>query len=222
MPLEKKSKTVIVREHPRRVPTSPKNPTGITLVDRHQRHIDGKYLDLVLIQEIFTNYDRKKIVQPSKLKLNLPNQDTYDDCIAVWVDYFNKKLDLKSPIDPDMVKALVASESTFKPDAVNLKATGLTQVTTDTLKILQDLRGESKDFVFKDIRKKDLKDPNVSLALGVRWLAYKKQYAEKILKREATADEVIQVYKGILNDKSKRAKVIMQKYRGYYAKLKKK
>lgn len=49
---------------------------------------------------------------------------------------------------PDMVKALIASESTFKPEAVNKKATGLTQVTTDTLKILQDLSGESKDFVF--------------------------------------------------------------------------
>lgn len=44
----------------------------------------------------------------------------------------------------------------------------ISQVTTSTLKILQDLGGESKDFVFKDIRKKDLKDPNVSIALGVR------------------------------------------------------
>ena len=82
--------------------------------------------------------------------------------------------------------------------------------------------GESKDFVFKDIRRKDLKDPNVSIALGVRWLAYKKQYAEKVLKRSATSDEVIQIYKGILNDKSKKAKDIMQKYREYYEKLEKK
>lgn len=81
-----------------------------------------------------------------------------------------------------MIKALVASDSTFNPLAVNQKATGLTQITTDTLKILQDLAGESKDFVFKDISKADLKDPNVSVALGSRWLAYKKQYAEKILK----------------------------------------
>jgi len=150
------------------------------------------------------------------------DQDKYNECIAVWVDYFSKKLQLKSPLDPDMIKALIASESSFNPSAVNANATGLTQITTDTLKILHDLAGEANDFVFKDIRKKDLKDPNISIALGVRWLAYKKQYAEKILQRPATSDEVIQLYKGILGDKSKKAKRIMKDYREFYDLLKKK
>ncbi len=156
-----------------------------------------------LIAEIFKKYNHKNILFPGKENLNIANEDRYDDLIAVWVDYFNKKLNLKSPLEPNMIKALIASESTFQPEITNKKATGLTQITTDTLKILQDLRGESKDFVFKDIRRNDLKDPNVAIALGVRWLGYKKQYAEKILKRAATSDEVIQVYKGILHDKSK-------------------
>ncbi len=222
MPVKKKTKTVIVREHPRRVPISKKNPSGKTSVDRHLRHLDGQYLDLNLIDTTFKNYDKKNILYPAKGKLNLPDEDKYDDYIAIWVDYFSKKLNLKSPLDPDMIKALIASESTFNPNAVNANATGLTQVTTDTLKILQDLGGESKDFVFKDIRRKDLKDPNASIALGVRWLAYKKSYAEKVLKRAATSDEVIQVYKGILNDNSKTAKRIMKDYREFYEKLKKK
>ncbi len=221
MPLKKKTKAVIVREHSRRVPISKKNPSGQTIVDRHLRHIEGQYLDLNLINVTFESYDKKNILYPAKGKLNLPNEDKYDDHIAIWVDYFNKKLNLTNPLDPDMVKALIASESTFKPNAVNVKATGLTQITVDTLNILQDLGGESKDFVFKDIRKKDLKDPNVSAALGVRWLAYKKSYAEKVLKRTATSDEVIQVYKGILNDKSTTAGKIMKKYRKFYEKLKK-
>ncbi|MBC7458476.1 MAG: lytic transglycosylase domain-containing protein [Bdellovibrionaceae bacterium] len=201
---------------------SKKNPAGRTIVDRHLRHIDGQYLDLNQIDVTFKNYGKKIILYPAKGKLNLPNEDKYDDLIAVWVDYFNKKLNLKSPLDPDMIKALIASESTFNPNVVNAKATGLTQITTDTLKILQDLGGESKDFVFKDIRRKDLKDPNTSVALGVRWLAFKKSYAEKLLKRAATSDEVIQVYKGILNDKSTKADDIMKKYRKFYGKLKKK
>ncbi|MNT30045.1 Transglycosylase SLT domain protein [compost metagenome] len=129
---------------------------------------------------------------------------------------------MKTPIDPDMTKALIASESTFKPSAVNKTATGLTQITTATLRILCDLSGESKDFVFKDIRKKDLLDPNVSIALGVRWIGYKKQYAEKILKRSVTSDEVIQLYKGILKDSSEKAADIMKKYRKFYENLKKK
>lgn len=222
MPIKKKSKTVVVKEHLRRVPVSERNPLGRTIVDRHLRYIDGKFLDLNLIHKTFENYEKKKILQPAKGKLKLPNEDKYDDLIAVWADYFNKELNLKSPLDVDMIKALIASESTFKPNAVNKTATGLTQVTTATLKILHDLSGESKDFVFKDIRKTDLKDPNVSVALGVRWLAYKKQYAEKVLKRAATPDEVIQVYKGILNDKSETAKDIMKDYREFYENLKKK
>ena len=222
MPTKKKSRAVVVRQHSRRTPISKKNPSGLTIVDRHLRHIDGQYLDLNLIEETFKNYDKKKILYPERKKLSLPDEDKYDDYIAVWVDYFSKKLNIKPPLDPNMVKALIASESTFKPNAVNAKATGLTQVTTETLKILQDLNGESKDFVFKDIRKKDLKDPNVSITLGVRWLVYKKQYAEKILKRTATSDEVIQVYKGILKDESKKAKEIMKDYRKFYELLKKK
>lgn len=220
MPSNKKTKTIAVKEHSRRVPISEKKPLGRTIVDRHLRHIEGQYLDVKSIHEVFKKYDKSNILYPEKEKLNLPNEDIYDDLIAVWIDYFNKKLNLKIPLDPNMIKALIASESTFQPEVENKKATGLMQITTDTLKILQDLSGESKDFVFKDIRRKDLNDPNVAMALGVRWLAYKKQYAEKILKRAVTSDEVIQVYKGILNDKSKNAKEIMKKYREFYEKIK--
>ncbi len=179
------------------------------------------YIDPQLIQETFVEYDKKKIIYPAKGKLNLPNEDKYDDHIAVWTDYFNKKIKLKEPLDPNLIKALIATESTFKPDAVNKQATGLAQITTDTLTILQDLQGEAKDFVFKDIRKKDLKEPIISVALGVRWIAYKKQYSERILKRSASSDEVIQVYKGILGDKSKKADKIMKDFRNFYEKLKK-
>lgn len=217
----KKLKAVTVRQHPRKVPVSAKNPRGITIVDRHLRHIDGKYLDLKMIHETFDKYDKEKIIYPSKKSLNLTNENIYDDYIAVWTDYFNRKIKLKDPLDPNLIKALVASESRFNPNATNKQATGLTQVTTDTLKILHNLEGEANDFVFKDIRKKDLKDPNVSIAVGTRWLFYKKQYAEKILKRAATSDEVIQVYKGILRDKSEIANEIMKDFRSFYEKLKK-
>jgi hypothetical protein len=184
------------------------------------RHIDGQYLDKTLLEETFRTHPKKGISFPAKGKLKIPGEDQFDELIAVWVDYFNKKLKLETPLDPHMIKALIASESTFEPNAVNKNASGLTQITTDTLKILQDLGGESKEFVFKDIKKKDLKDPNTSIALGVRWLAYKKKYAERILKRTATSDETIQVYKGILGDKSGKAIKIMHSFRGYYEKIK--
>ncbi len=39
------------------------------------------------------------------------------------------------------------------------KLFGIAQITKSTLKILQDPEGETKDFIFKKIRQKDLKDP---------------------------------------------------------------
>jgi hypothetical protein len=217
----KKIKIVNVRQHPRHVPVSKKNPDGITIVDQHKRHIEGKYLDQKMIADIFKSYDKKNILYPAKNKLGFPNENDFDDYIAVWCDYFNKKLGLTIPLDPDILKALIASESGFNPKAKNKNAIGLTQITKSTLKILQDLDGEAKDFVFKDISQKDLLDPNISVSLAARWLAYKQTYANKFLKRTATPDEVIQVYKGILNDKSDTAKGQIENFREKYGKIKK-
>ncbi|MCB0349721.1 MAG: hypothetical protein KDD38_00975 [Bdellovibrionales bacterium] len=77
-----KKKVTAVREHPMHVPISEKDPTGITILDRHLRRLN------------------------------------------------NRKI-----------------------------ALGIAQITKKTLKILKDTNGESKDFIFKGIRQKDLKDP---------------------------------------------------------------
>ena len=82
----------------------------------------------------------------------------------------------------------------------------MTQITKSTLKIIQDLDGL---------------DPNISVSLAARWIAYKQTYANKILKRTATADEVIQVYKGLLNDTSEKAKTSMENFRKHYGEIKK-
>jgi hypothetical protein len=218
--IKKKPSTIFVKQHPRHVAVSAKNPKSITIVDPHERRVNLNILDLNTLSNILKEYNRKGIVLPAKGKLQIPSEDLFDDCIAVWVDYFNKKLNLNSPIDPDMIKALIASESSFKPLATNKTATGLTQITTATLKILLNQKGEVKDYLFKGLQKKNLNDPNVSIALGVRWIAYKKVYEDKLLNRNATSDEVIQLYKGILNDKSEKASEIMKNYREMYGKLK--
>lgn len=107
-------KITTVREHPLHVPVSKKNPTGITIRDRHLRRLKGTYLDTDEIDSIFKNYDRKGIIYPAKGKLkDYPGADKYDEAIAVWTDYFNKKFNADPPLDPDVVKALMASESGF-------------------------------------------------------------------------------------------------------------
>ncbi|MEK6705862.1 MAG: transglycosylase SLT domain-containing protein [Bdellovibrionota bacterium] len=198
-------KVTTVREHPLHVTVSKKNPTGITIRDRHLRRLKGTYLDVPEIESIFKNYDRKGIIYPTRWKLKAyKDSDKYDEVIAVWTDYFNKKFNADPLLDPDVVKALIASESGFCVDPrENRKAIGITQITPSTLKVVQDPKGEAKDFIFNKIRQKDLlKDPNIAIPIGVRWLFRKRVTATNQLKRAPNQEELILEYKGILKSKT--------------------
>lgn len=215
-------KVTAVREHPMRVPVSNKNPTGVTIRDQHLRRLTGTYLSLSEIEEIFKSHDRKNILYPTRGKLIQPNSDKYDEIIAVWCDYFNKKFNTNPPLEPNVVKALIASESDFEEDPKNPLATGIAQITPETFKIVQEEGGEVKDFIFKGIRKKDLKNPSVAIPIAVRWLSRKKRLAEGKLGRAVTAEEIILEYKGLLKSKSPYKKNALDKFRKEYDLLKKK
>ncbi len=170
-----RKKVTTVREHLRHTPISQKNPAGLTIVDQHPRHLPGTYLDADGITLLAKNYDRRHIVFPTAGKLKkYKNADKYDDLIAIWTDYFNKKVGAEALLDPDVVKALIASESSFREDPPNPIAIGITQITKETLKILQDPKGEAKDFLFNKIRQKDLKNPIIAIPRAIRWLFLKK------------------------------------------------
>lgn len=217
-----RKKVTTVREHPLHVPASEKNPTGITIRDRHLRRLKGTYLDANEIESIFKNYDRKGIVYPVKGKLKHKNADKYDEEIAVWTDYFNKKFNAIPPLDPDVVKALIESESDFRVDPrKDGKAFGITQITPETLKILQDPNGEAKDFIFNKIRREDLNNPNIAIPMGVRWLFRKRATAINQMKRAPDNEELILEYKGLLKSGSEYKTKALEKYRQAYAKLKK-
>jgi len=221
MAKKERKKVVIVREHPMHVPVSKKNPTGITIRDRHPRRLEGTYLDREEIASVFKAYDRKGITFPISKKLEHKNSDKYDELIAVWTDYFNKKFGANPPLDPDVVKALIASESGFRADPPENKiAFGIAQITTESFKALQDPKGEVKDFIFNDIRKKDLKDPNINIPMAVRWLHRKKRLAEGKLGRAASAEEIILEYKGLLKSKSDEKKRALKNFKENYDKLK--
>lgn len=65
----------------------------------------------------------------------------------MWTDYFNKKFNANPPLEPDVVKALISSESDFHPNPPGNRkiAIGIAQITKQTLKILQDPDGEAKE-----------------------------------------------------------------------------
>lgn len=183
-----KKKITTVREHPLHVPISEKNPSGMTMRDRHIRRLPGTYLKREEIGEIFKNYNRKGILYPAAERIpEHKTADEYDEIIAVWTDYFNIKLKTDPPLDPDVFKALLASESGFRLHTPKNKiAFGIAQITKETWEILQDPKGETKEFIFNDIRQKDLRDPNIAIPMGVRWLMYKSKRATAMLGRQPT------------------------------------
>ncbi len=190
-----------VRAHPRRVPVSSKNPSGITIVDRHPRQLPGSSLDAQGIRSITASRDRRGLIYPSDDKLGFRNGDKYDEIIAIWVDYFNERFAARppgAPLDPDAIKALIASESGFEKSPRTPQAIGIAQITPETLKILLNPAGEAKDFTFHGIR------------------------AEGKLGRGATPEEIVLEYKGLLKSKSDYQERALRNFRENYAILKKK
>jgi len=222
---KKLKKTTNVHEHPMHVPVSRKNPTGITTRHQHKRRVYTS-TSAEELKEIFSSYSKKKVTYPSTGRLqNFPNSDLFDDLIAVWCDYFNQKFPPtppEAPLDPNIIKALIASESSFNTKAKNGNAHGIAQITTSTLKILQDPDGEAKDFLFKDIRQKDLYDPEIAIPLATRWLFRKKATATDRLGHSPSTEELILEYKGLLRSKTDYHKNALDSFRKSYEKLIKK
>lgn len=79
--------------------------------------------------------------------------------------------------------------------------------------------GEVKDFIFKNIRKKDLKNPDIAIPVAIRWLSRKKRLAEGKLGRAANAEEIILEYKGLLKSNSKFKGKAIEKFRKEYGQL---
>lgn len=141
-----------------------------------------------------------------------------------------KKILLKPdvPLDPNLIKALIASESSFKPSKLAKNtdpnsARGLMQITNATRKILGDENGELKDHVII-VTRADLNDPGSNICAGIRWLFQKRALASHELGRPASWEEAAAHYKGILRDLNKgqaRAKELMNRFLNQFNEFKK-
>lgn len=215
-----------VREHPRKSSKSKK----ITIVDGHCR-INRSKKDQIYKDEL--DYISEKYF--SNLQ-ELPTNDNlghkwlgnrYDNLIAGWTQYWNEILQPDSPLDPNLVKALISTESSFiKTTDIFAgkragKARGLMQVTDWALTIMSDENGELKDHLI-NLSQKDMYNPNSSIAAGIRWLHRKKEIASAKLKRKATWLEAAADYKSYLEDWKKDPKhKQMNKLIKLYERLKK-
>lgn len=217
-----------VRTHPLTVPPSETNPEGsITTRHEHCAHnpsgMDQLYPEE--IQEIASQNFSSAKNKPCDLDLGYDNGDKFDDLIAGWVQYWNEVLKPDEPLDPNLVKALIASESGFEPTLLAKKknsnsARGLTQITNDTRKLLGGDHGDLKDHLIT-VTKEELNDPNVNICAGVRWLFEKRRLSSSHLKRTASWLETVWEYKGTKLTTKKEAEKIKGIFNDFYEELQK-
>jgi hypothetical protein len=125
-----------------------------------------------------------------------------DTLIAGWVQYWNDVLQPKEKLDPDLVKALIASESSFESN-LRIKAgarnyaNGLTQITDKTLTALRNEDGELSD-QYVHVTKKEVMNPSSNICAGVRWLFQKQKLASGKLNRSASWIESVGEYKSAI------------------------
>lgn len=193
-----------VRTHPLHVQPSKKYPDGhVTTRHAHcARNPSGKdelYPDE--IQEIAVQHFSGLKKKPCPIKLDFGNAGhKYDDLIAGWTQYWNDVLNPADPLDPNIVKALIASESSFDPNKLaNQKnsnsARGLTQITNETRKLLGGAKGGLLEHLIQ-ATKSDLNDPSVNICAGARWLFEKRRLVTSRLKAPASWLDTIWEYKG--------------------------
>lgn len=172
--------------------------------------------------EIADKYFSELKGAPCPKTLGFSQGGKFDDLIRGWTKYWNEVLQPNEPLDPNLVKAIIATESGFRARNENPgnkrigKARGLMQVTEESWKILKNEKGELKDhFVVLD--QDDLYKPNQNICAGIRWLFRKKETASARLKRQATWIETVAEFKAYLKDfiknpNHKKMKEFIEKY----------
>lgn len=169
--------------------------------------------EIHLISNSFFSKMKSKI---SENKLGYKRGNEFNQLIDGWVKYWNDILKPKVPLDPDFVKALIATESSFNPKAKNYAgkrsgyARGLMQVTELTVKYLAGHRKELRNHLLH-IEQDDLFDPNINISAGVRWLFRKKQIADAKFKG-ASWLETVMLYKGRRSMNHKEVKEFIRLY----------
>ena len=216
-----------VTTHPMHIPPSKKHPEGSLTTRRGHcaKKPSGKdqlYPDEIgeISSQRFQNLKNK----PCSLNLGFKkNGDIFDSLIAGWTQYWNELLEPKIPLDPNAIKALIASESGFNPENLANKknqnsARGLMQINNEARKTLGNEKGEMKDH-YVTVTREELNDPNLNICAGIRWLFQKQKLASGYLGHEATWDETIQDFKGLKGKSSQVKEKNMKPFNKYQKEL---
>ncbi len=156
----------------------------VTWVDAHIRRNRGKIGPGLLKENmhfLFWN-SKKKYSSLKEIKGYEGKGAEYDQLIQFWLDYWRSQgIEFPNDLDPLIIKAMIAVESTFNPRAVTTSkistASGLMQITDQSLRILGGFPNKNKWIEMRNhlihIEKLDKLDPVISVAMGTRLLGLK-------------------------------------------------
>ena len=142
---------------------------------------------------------------PTSNDLDFRDGNKFNEFIRGWTKYWNEVLETDPPLDPNLIKALIASESSFNLKAKKRAgrragyARGLMQITDQTLEILRNENGELKNHLV-NVSQPDMFDPNLNICAGVRWLFRKMTIAKSKYGTSATWRHAVAVYKSYKPD----------------------
>ena len=221
-----------VNRHGRRVRKSRQHPKGYTIVNGHCRSNPSKKDQLYLaeiqaiVEKYFKTLDKKFL--PTNNNLGYAKGNEFDQLIAGWTKYWNDIFKPKIKLDPNLVKALIATESSFIPESTLKRGNqdnphGLMQLLKSTIDILKDEKGELKDFLI-NLNYNNAYIAELNICAGIRWLFHKKNLLEARRKKEAPWSDVVIEYKSYwkaLTKKDPDAIGQINKFNGFYEKLKK-
>lgn len=212
----------LVREHIVQVHPSKTHPDGEEAIwhEHCANNPSGKdELSYLEIKHISETYFASLSGPPTAGALKFRYADKYDKEIRGWVKYWNDIFKLDDPLDPNVVKALIATESSFEEQPKeHPNVHGLMQIIGQTHQYLGGAKNELRDY-FICTSVDELLIPTVNICSGVRWLFRKKETARALLKRKATWEEAAEDYKAILSKrihKEKYNKKPMKDFRDYY------
>jgi hypothetical protein len=189
-------------------------------VDGHCRknHTGKDLINSDEIEQIAKTQKFLNIAIKSQKKLQeYPDSNLYDGLIEGWTAYWNDQFKIDPPLTANLVKILIATESSFHPNGINPKnalkigpARGLMQITIDTQKRLSGERKELKDHLII-LSEDEIYDPNKNICAGIRWLFRKRETAKARLKHAPSWEDVLMEYKGKLKSNNLESKNIRKK-----------
>jgi len=187
-----------------------------TWIDTHRRKNRGKKFIYLSENLLYLYWMTKKSYKKINAIKPFKGYHEFDSIIQFWLEFWNSRFKNLPKIDPLLIKALIAKESSFNPKAdpqvSHSSAYGLMQIVDKTRKALA---GHIKSSVTKEyiaVERKDLEDPVINIAVGIRWLILKYYNVQK--KKGNKLHNAIKAYYGSKNEKENNE--YFQKILNYY------